>query len=229
MAFYESEFPKDISFLAIGGPTFSTAVNEGFSGGENRNRNWSTSRGQWTIELHYKPQSYFDAAHAFFLCVGGQADGFRLYDHKDNAATDQLIGMGDGATVNFQLTKTYVSGTRAYVRNILKPIMASISDFQGNPLANTVVIYVNDVEQDYGTDWTIDPTTGIVTFTTAPSGSPPATITADFQFHYPVRFKDDALAAQVEESDVQGGDILISFPSFELRELKLASSNPPGS
>ena len=83
MAFFECEFPQQVSFLALGGPSFFTTINEGFSGGEQRNRNWSITRGEWTIDLHAKPQSYFDAAHAFFLNVGGQADAFRFKDHKD--------------------------------------------------------------------------------------------------------------------------------------------------
>ncbi len=226
--FFECEFPKQVAFLALGGPTFNTTVNEGFSGGEQRNRNWSQTRGHWTIDLHDKPQAYFDAAHAFWLNVGGQADAFRFLDHKDYQAFDQLLGYGDGSTTTFQLIKNYTSGGRTYVRNIIKPIMASVQDFQGNALANTVVIRVGNSVKTLNTDYTVDATTGIVTFTTAPpSGSPPNAITADFQFHYPVRFASDELAAQVEESDVQGGATLVSWPSFELREVKIAVAAPP--
>jgi uncharacterized protein (TIGR02217 family) len=228
MAFFECEFPRQVSFLALGGPVFSTTVNEGFSGGEQRNRNWSATRGQWTIDLHYKPQSYFDAAQAFFYNVGGQADAFRFKDHKDYSASGQLLGYGDGNTTTFQLVKNYSSAGRTYTRTIVKPIMSTISDFQGNALSDTVVIYVNGTVQTYGTAWTIDATTGIVTFATAPAaGSPPNAVTADFEFHYPVRFKDDALAAQVEESDVPDGDTLITWPQFELREVKIATTAPP--
>ncbi len=228
MAFFECEFPKDVAFLALGGPTFSTTVNEGFSGGEQRNRNWSQTRGHWTIDLHDKPQAYFDAAYAFFLNVAGQADAFRFLDHKDYQAFGQVLGYTDGTTTTFQLIKNYTSGGRTYVRNILKPIMASVTDFQGNPLANTVVIRINGSVKTLGTDYTVDETSGIVTFTTAPAaGSPPYAVTADFEFHYPVRFVSDELAAQVEESDVQGGNALVSWPQFELREVKIATTAPP--
>src|SRR3979411_1487724 len=132
MSFFEGEFPKQIGFLASGGPSFSTAGTEGFSGGEQRNRNWSRTRGVWTVDLQFKTQAFFDAVQAFFLVVGGQADAFRFKDHKDFKATSQTIGTGDGVTVNFQLVRNYVSGVRTYVRVIQKPIMASVTDFQGN-------------------------------------------------------------------------------------------------
>src|SRR5208282_4973086 len=123
------------------------------------------------------------------------------------------LGYGDGTTTTFQLVKNYVSGDRTYVRTITKAIMSSILDFQGNPLADTVKIYDNGTLLTYTTDWTIDATTGIVSFTVAPAAG--HHVTADFQFHFPVRFTSDALAAQVEESDVQGGDTLITWPQFE--------------
>lgn len=219
MPFFETEFPREIGFLAVGGPSFFTTINEGFAGGEQRNRNWSQTRGSWTIDLQSKQQSYFDAVQAFFLVVGAQADAFRFYDHKDNSAAAQAIGTGDGTTTDFQLTKTYASGGRSYVKTIYKPITAAVTNFQGNSLPNTVTIYDNGTANTLTTDYTLDETTGIVSFVTAPvSGHP---ITADFSFHFPVRFTADQMKAQVEPSDVLGGNILISFPQFELREVKI--------
>lgn len=220
MAFFECEFPTAVGFLATGGPVFSTSVNEGFSGGEQRNRNWSKTRGVWTIDLQFKPQAYFDALQAFFLVVGGQADAFRFKDHKDFAAVGQRIGVGDGVTTTFQLVKNYVSGPRTYVRVISKPITAAVTDFQGNALPNTLKVYDNGAPQVLTVAYTIDSTTGIVTFVTAPIAG--HIITADFDFHYPVRFTSDELKAQVEPSDITGGRILVSWPNFELREVKVS-------
>jgi len=217
--FFECEFPRDIGYLAIGGPAFSTTVNEGFGGGEQRNRNWSQTRGLWTVDLQNKDQAYFDAVQAFFLVVGGQADAFRLFDHKDNKATAQTIGTGDGTTTTFQLTKTYSSGGRSYVRTVTKPITADVIDFQGNALPNTVVIKDNGTALTLTTDYTVDETTGLVTFVTAPTNG--HALTADFQFHFPVRFTTDELKAQVEPSDVLGGKTVISWPQLELREVKI--------
>ena len=205
--------------MASGGPAFSTSVNEGFSGGEQRNRNWSKTRGVWTIDLHFKTQAFFDAVQAFFLVVGGQADAFRFKDHKDFRAINQLIGVGDGVAVTFQLVRNYVSGVRTYVRTIQKPIMSSVTDFQGNSLADTVKIYNNGAALALATDYTVDATTGIVTLVTAPIAG--HSITADFQFHYPARFTSDELKGQIEPSNVSGGQALITWPNFEIREVKV--------
>ena len=222
MAFFETEFPTAIGFMAAGGPSFFTTVNEGFSGGEQRNRNWSATRGVWTIDLQFKPQEYFDDLQAFFLVVGGQADAFRFKDHKDFIAVGQLIGTGDGNATDFQLVKNYISGPRTYVRNIYKPITTDVLDFEGNYLTNTVKIYDNGSLKTLTSDYTQDYTTGIISFGSAPTSG--HTITADFQFHYPVRFTSDELKAQIEPSWVNGGQNgqpLISWTNFELREVKV--------
>jgi len=224
MAFFETEFPTAVSFLAQGGPVFSTTVNEGFSGGEQRNRNWQLTRGEWTIDLSFKPIDYFEQAHAFFLNVGGMADSFRFKDHKDFQAVGQIIGLGNGANTTFQLTKTYVSGNRQYVRPITKPITSAITDFQGNSLPDTVRIYIGSVLQVLNSDYTVDETTGIVTFLAGHIPvltSPQTHIFADCEFHYPVRFMSDALSAQLEESDVEGGNALVSWQQIQVREVKI--------
>lgn len=221
---FNCEFPRDISFLAIGGSSFNTTVNEGFSGDEQRNRNWSLTRGEWTLALNFKPQAYFDALQSFALVVGGQADSWLFYDHKEHTGTAQLIGEGDGDTTVFQLIKTYTCGDRSYVRTINHPICSTVSDFQGNELEDTVSITVGDTVLALGTDFTVDDSTGLVTLATAPAlTSPPTPILADFEFHFVVRFLADVLKAQVEESDVVDGDILVSCDAIEIREVKSGS------
>src|ERR1051325_11055920 len=90
--FFECEFPRQIGFNSTGGSGFSTKINGGFSGFEQRNRTWKQSRGQWQIVLTGKPQAYFDMLHSFFLVVGGMADSFRLLWPIDFKAVDQFLG-----------------------------------------------------------------------------------------------------------------------------------------
>src|SRR5579864_53843 len=98
MAFFEVEFPRTVSFLAVGGPTRSTTVNQGLSGAEQRNKNWANSRRKWQIQLRTpKPdgttsrpatlQAFIDVTTAFFENVSGQGDGFRFWDPADHVAT----------------------------------------------------------------------------------------------------------------------------------------------
>ena len=224
MSFFEVEFPRKIGFTSSGGGTtpsggdgFSTMVNMGFSGFEQRNRNWSQVRKKYQLDLVAVPFSVFQPIQDFFLAVGGRADAFRFLDKTDYQFFNQPMintitgnAGGDGSTTIFQLQKQYISGAgatqRIYSRVISKPIMSNqtfggtpITDFLGNVLPNTVVVYVNGVKKGIPGDFTVDATTGLVTFAQAPALN--ATVTADAQFHVPVRFDNDDLPAQVVEGD----------------------------
>src|SRR5690242_19339578 len=178
MSFFECEFPREIAFQASGGPSFYTQINTGLSGFEQRNRNWAAARAKWKIELAYKDRAYFPKVLDFWLNAGGMADAFRFLDHKDNAATGQQIGTGDGATTEFQLIKTYTTGSRTYTRTIKKPITTAVQKYDGSACTETVNVYKNGVLQLSGV--TVDETTGVVTFSSAPAIG--VVITADFSF-----------------------------------------------
>jgi uncharacterized protein (TIGR02217 family) len=123
-----------------------------------------------------------DELIAFFRARRGKAYGFRFKDWTDYKATGQPIGTGDGTNKTFQLVKRYPSGSVIEVRTITKPV------------AGTVRAYKDAAEQLAG--WSVDVTTGIVTFTTAPAGG--VAITADFELDVPVRFDTDHMAVTIE-------------------------------
>jgi uncharacterized protein (TIGR02217 family) len=208
LSFLEVQFPTTLSHRAVGGPGFNTTVNLGLSGQEQRNRNWSRSRGKWTVSLitpasFTSRQEFVDLLNAFFMVVGGKADGFRLKDHKDFRATAQPLIEVDG---NVMLGITRTIGGRSYVQPITKPITSAVTDYQGNALADTVFLSPGGAAVD------VDYTTGIVT------GQAAGTL-VDFQYHYPVRFDVDNLDMQVEESYVSAGEPVVSINSIQLIEL----------
>jgi uncharacterized protein (TIGR02217 family) len=82
----------------------------------------------------------------------------------------------------FQLVKHYPSGSVIEVRTITKPV------------AGTVEVYLDGIEQLSG--WSVDTTTGLVTFGTAPPLG--VEVTADFEFDVPVRFDTDHMAVTIE-------------------------------
>jgi len=55
-----------------------------------------------------------------------------------------------------------------------------------------------------------------------------AVLTADFKFHYPVRFDTDSLPLQREESDASGGDPIISVASLILKEVRILAGQSQG-
>ena len=111
---------------------------------------------------------------------------------------DQALGIGDDDTETFQLVKRYESGAQAWVRRIVKPV------------AGTVRVALAGVEQLSG--WSVNMTTGIVTFATAPAAG--VLITAGFEFDVPVRFDTDRLDVTW---DLDRLGSIASIPLLEVR------------
>lgn len=83
MSFFETEFPRDINITNVtGGPQFSTTINTGFGGFEQRNQNWAQTRAQYTIDLDNKQKAYWNKILSLFYNVGGQRHGFRFFRIK---------------------------------------------------------------------------------------------------------------------------------------------------
>jgi len=180
--FHEVRFPDDIAYGAVGGPGYSTTIAEAVSGHEHRNANWQQARGRWNIGTGIRNRQQWEEVIAFFRARKGRAYGFRFRDWSDFKAVAAPIGTGDGTTTDFQLIKRYGSGGVYEDRIITKPV------------TGTVKIYLDGTEQTSG--WSVDTTTGVVTFTTAPANG--VAITADFEFDVPVRFDTDHLTLSIE-------------------------------
>lgn len=178
------------------------------SGHEERNTPWKHSRRRYNAGYGVKSASDIEAVLAFFEARRGRLYGFRWrdpFDWKssplamDTGSTDQPIGTGDGVATVFQLTKRYESGGVAYDRDIAKPV------------AGTVLIALAGVAQAEGADFTVDVTTGEVTFAVAPG--PGVAVTAGYEFDTPVRFDSDALS--VSRAAFEAGDIA-NIPLIEV-------------
>ena len=197
-AFHEVQFPPKIAYGATGGPEFNTSVTTTFAGFEQRNVNWQKARGRWDVSTGLKNKADMEALQAFFRARFGKAHGFRFKDWSDYQAVAQNLGTGNGTQTTFQLLKLYSSGGYSYSREIKKPV------------SGTVKIYLNSILQSSG--FTIDPTTGIVTFSTAPGAG--GNVSADFDFDVPVRFDTDALAVR---ADGPGIFVWDTIPIVEIR------------
>jgi uncharacterized protein (TIGR02217 family) len=211
MSFHETRFPTAISRAAHGGPERRTDVVVLGSGAEERNARWADSRRSYNAGYGVKSLDDLYAVIAFFEERRGRLHSFRWRDPTDwkscapegtSSALDQAIGTGDGATSTFQLKKTYGSAFNPWVREIAKPV------------AGTVLIAVAGVVQTPTTDFTVDPTTGLVTFELGHIPAVDAAITAGFEFDVPVRFDTDRL-----EINVQGfrHGAIPSIPIVEIR------------
>ena len=207
MAFHEVRFPDNISRGARGGPERRTQIVELASGDEERNASWANSRRRYDVAYGIRRGDDLAAVVAFFEARNGRLYGFRFKDWGDYKSclpsgtpspTDQVIGTGDGATTAFQLVKRYVSGAQSWTRAIAKPVAGSVG------------ISLDGVEQVSG--WSVDMTTGFVTFSVEPGVG--VAITAGFEFDVPVRFDTDALDVTL---DLERLGSITSIPLLELR------------
>jgi uncharacterized protein (TIGR02217 family) len=189
-AFHEILFPLDIALKSAGGPQRRTDVVVLGSGREERNARWAHSRRRYDAGYGVKTFDALSHVVAFFEERRGRLYGFRWRDRLDHssaapgnavAATDQVIGTGDGINATFQLSKIYGSLYSPYQRPIAKPVPGSVR------------IAVAESEAEEGTDFTVDTTTGVVTFLESHIPASGAAITAGFLFDVPVRFDTDYL------------------------------------
>ncbi len=180
--FHEVRFPPDISYGAVGGPGWSTTVVTTVSGHERRNANWSQARGRWNVAHGLKRREQVAELIAFSRARRGRAFGFRFKDWTDYQALAQTLGTGDGTGQSFQLVKHYASGGEVVTRSLAKPV------------AGTVKVYRDGTEATSG--WSVDLTTGLVTFATAPATG--VIVTADLDFDVPARFDTDQMEITIE-------------------------------
>jgi uncharacterized protein (TIGR02217 family) len=207
MAFHEIRFPDNISRGARGGPERRTQIVELASGDEERNASWASSRRRYDVAYGIRRADDLAVVVAFFEARNGRLHGFRYKDWADYksglpsqaiTATDQQIGTGTGSLKTLQLTKRYVSGAQSWTRTIAKPV------------AGTVRVALGMVEQMSG--WTVDTTTGVVTFTIAPGNG--VVVRAGFEFDVPVRFDTDVLDVTL---DIERLGSITSIPLLEIR------------
>jgi len=209
MSFHEIRFPTAISFGSTGGPERRTEIATLQNGFEQRNSAWAHSRRRYDAGLGARSLDDLAEIIAFFEARAGRLFGFRWKDWIDFStaaptqgvtAFDVDIATGDGLQTAFALSKPYMSGVTTYLRPISKPV------------AGTVQVAVGGQVQQEGTDFSVDTSTGQLTFT----GPPPSAslITAGFEFDVPVRFDTDVIQASV--SGFTAGEIP-SVPVVEVR------------
>ena len=191
--FHEVRFPLDVSLRGRGGPERRTEIVTLGSNRECRNARWAQSRRRYEAGYGVKSLTQLARVLDFFEERRGRLFGFRWRDRLDHAscppgatpsALDQVIGVGDGARISFDLVKIYGGSFAPYIRRISKPV------------ADTVRIAVNGVDQTANIN--IDTTSGSFTF--EPDATPPAgaSIIAGYLFDTPARFDSDYLEIDLE-------------------------------
>lgn len=183
-SFIDMRFPEDIRYGFTGGPMYKVDVGSSDGGGEQRNLRWETPLYEYSTDLRLVVENGgqlgLDDLIAFFRLAKGRYHSFRFKDWADYRAVDSHIATANGSTTAFQLRKVYQYGINLEYRIITKPVV------------NSVVVKVNGVVV---TNYTVNYTTGIIVFDTAPANG--NSITASFDFDVQVRFNIDKLPVAI--------------------------------
>lgn len=216
MAFIETRFPVHISYGSTGGPQFSTDVVELDSGSEQRLVRWPVGRHKFDAASGIHSLTDYNLVLAQFHTVKGKGHGFRWKDWADFKTADTVThtdcelvdasgvpAVGDGVTTVFYLAKKYTFGGATVYRPITKPIASTVKIGKGGTL------------QTLTTHYTLNSTTGAVTFTSAPLAA--VVLTGGCEFDVPVRFDTDYMPMRFVNRG--GNDFYVDFeiPVIEVR------------
>lgn len=201
-------FPDDIAYGSQMGFGFNTWITTLSSGFEARDSRWLDALGSFMVEGINMTEAQKATLINFFRTVKGRAIGFRIRDWADYTvdSSSGRLGTADtapGAVTVFQMSKKYAWGAESNFRVIAKPTSAAI--------------YKNSVLQTLTTDYTIDLTTGLVTFVVAPTLGD--TLHWVGEFDVPARFDVDEIKATVVNKS--GGAWIWNFGAVPIRELRL--------
>ena len=212
-AIHNIVFNPLVSQGARGGPRFFTTICPASSGYEKTFANWAAGRCEYDIGHVVESRSKLAYVIAFFRARMGRAYGFLFRDPTDfyagmvwfasvltaSAIPEILPVLGDGTTHTFQLTKTYTDSAATVIRNITRPILTDFNT--GANVAPVIYQYLAGVWTVIpGANYTLNATTGVVTFTTAPANT--VQIGWSGQFYVPVRFDTDQMTVTLEAAGV---------------------------
>jgi uncharacterized protein (TIGR02217 family) len=165
-------------------PTFQTRIQRAVSGRELRALDYPYPLWQFTLVFAFlrdNPAAGLDELRTlmgFYLACQGAYDTFLFQDPSDYQVIGQYLGTGDSSLSAFQLQRTM--GTVLLGGGFAEPIVA--------PNLITAVYFDGITQSSSG--YSIDPGTGLLTFSTPPGTG--LVITVDFSYWFRCRFVDDS-------------------------------------
>lgn len=164
---------------------YRSTVIESASGRTEANQSWEYPLHTFGLPLQGRKQAELEQILAYFHAAAGRANTFDFLDFAEDrtcslgsspASSDATLGVATAAQTDFQLIKTYTTGSVTRSRKITRPVSASI------------LIEVDGAPKTVTTDYTIE-TGGIIRFNAGMSGG--EVVKAGFRFYVPVRFASD--------------------------------------
>jgi uncharacterized protein (TIGR02217 family) len=173
MAHIATRLSTHVEINAVRIEEYSVETVRSDGGNEVRNSRWSQPllRFEISFPTSQRDDAVFLEVRNAYRATGGGLDSFKFRDWSDYQATDEMFGTGDGATTEFALFKNYTFGSETHSRRVYQP-------------QSPIALKVDGVAFPAG--YSVDYTTGLVTFSVAPALDEVLTWTGDFDI--PVRF-----------------------------------------
>ena len=230
--------PPGYAYSFSGGPGFDTRIVSMDGGGEQRVQTKAEPTWRWSaMRRNFRDGADVRDLIRFFLSRRGAVYGFLFIDPMDYstnptddssapAASDQVIGYGDGSNQRFRLYKTYRDQggvlSRDFTRRII-PLEGSATAAEaalfgiseGDSL--DAKVYIDGIEDPTAT---FLPISGEVSFTSAPASG--AAISWSGRFAVPARFSANTEASL--ESTIAG--FQADEASFEIQSISFDDPTP---
>jgi uncharacterized protein (TIGR02217 family) len=169
------------------------------------------SRGYWNLSINLtdKSQDQMKDIASHFDAVEGKAWGWRFRNKREyftsndgckTRAPEALTLYAGGTTL--QLTHVRSSLGRTSIIPIRKPDLNSVGGITGTG-TTPFTLYINGVAWASSGNWTLDTTTGIITFASDQTGN---TFMWDGEWDTPMRFDVDDQTASWDDFDVLAWD-----------------------
>lgn len=215
MTRFVDQYPPDCmpGYPCVSSPRWNTLITRTASGDESVLQKWQHPLNKYSLPDAVREHAVFEAVRDHWLVMRGPVHTWPFRDPLDFASLalpapnqapiitmmDQQIGIGDGATTRFKITKLYQRGVQSYTRNIHLPIVDSVL-----VSSNGVAVL---------TGFTVDRGLGEIVFDVAPL--PGRIIRCGYLFDVEVRFEDDDVFEGVVASYAASG--FADIPLIEVR------------
>lgn len=200
-------FPTWLFNGIASGPEFSATVVRTLNY-RYRMVNWRNSRRRASLDGSNVCEEFVEQVEAFSDVVLGQFNTFLFRDELMHVLDDELIGMGDMAQTDFQITKTLTYLDETVVRDITFPD----HNYPDTDLTRSELLQVT-VDGTPNTVWTVNRNTGIISFTVAPDAALEIRVSGSY-FHK-MRITADAIPMQYV-----GGEVYTPSGGVELIQPK---------
>lgn len=219
--FRNIQFPEYISYQSRSGDGWATQIVRTNSGHELRNQVYANPLRQFDVSIDRSRDKDMDEVREFFNAVRGQAYSFRFRDWNDYR--ERHDGLDEPAPFanwtgagTYQLVKNYTFGAYSYVRTIKLPRVQGSGDEPGvswdtHHPAQDFELWVDDTQLAYGSDFTVNTTTGEITVTYSGSGT---LLKARYEYDVPARFATDTMDTTKLDSQLQ------SWVSIKIAEVR---------